>query len=274
MSSDPEKCGMALNDGMITPNTTVSLQPEEALLEKTHNGLRRSSCECVRNTQPQQNRFNRRCLKFRYPTYISVFLVLILFTVDTTIGLKERFSRKKRYSPAVFPSNSEIEVAWEVGIPIGLEGKDVEVGLFLEADYSLPDNVTYLYPDNILNTYTGRRRRRRIRPRRNTNKKKRGPITRAAVYVAIEATLESLGLDGQSCLLRSICEASETPLYHGSLVAELLHVLFTPSTTSENDLSYDYIAAEELGKKNSDCFSIYPECPSGIFDIITTVYEE
>jgi len=35
------------------------------------------------------------------------------------------------------------------------------------------------------------------------------------------------GLEGRSCLLRSICEVAETPIYYNGLIGELIHVILT-----------------------------------------------
>jgi hypothetical protein len=35
------------------------------------------------------------------------------------------------------------------------------------------------------------------------------------------------GIEGRSCVLRTICEVAETPLHHNGLVGELLHVMLT-----------------------------------------------
>ena len=35
------------------------------------------------------------------------------------------------------------------------------------------------------------------------------------------------GLEGRNCLLRSICEIAEIPVYYNGLIGELLHVIFT-----------------------------------------------
>jgi len=48
-------------------------------------------------------------------------------------------------------------------------------------------------------------------------------------YLPIEAFLEDLGLDGRTCLLRSICEAAHSPFYHEemNLIEEIMHAILT-----------------------------------------------
>ena len=40
-------------------------------------------------------------------------------------------------------------------------------------------------------------------------------------------SIHRYGLMGRSCLLRSICEIAEIPVYYNGLIGELLHVIFT-----------------------------------------------
>jgi hypothetical protein len=43
----------------------------------------------------------------------------------------------------------------------------------------------------------------------------------------ITKSIYRYGLESTSCLLRSICEIAETPVYYNGLIGELLHVIFT-----------------------------------------------
>lgn len=91
-----------------------------------------------------------------------------------------------------------------------------------------------------------------------------GGLSRWDFYRILEKAFETLG-SGKACLLRMVCEAAETPFKEGhGLLGELLHVVFTPSTTFEEYEMYadrEYHAAELIGQKaNGMCKSFYPEC--------------
>lgn len=87
--------------------------------------------------------------------------------------------------------------------------------------------------------------------------------------------METFG-GSRACLLRAVCEAAETPFKEGhGLLGELLHVLLTPSTTSEKHEIYtdqEYHAAEKLGStSDGNCRSFFPECESSPLDYFTDI---
>ncbi|KAL0821265.1 hypothetical protein ABMA28_005865 [Loxostege sticticalis] len=98
-------------------------------------------------------------------------------------------------------------------------------------------------------------------------------------YKIIEHMVERYGYSGRPCLLRTICEAAEVPFNHeNGLLAEIGHILFTPSTTKD-ELSHhtdnEYHAAERLGRSQGlDCESLFPECESSILDTFTEIGED
>ena len=98
-------------------------------------------------------------------------------------------------------------------------------------------------------------------------------LSRWSLYRILEKALQTLG-SGKACLLRVVCEAAETPFKEGhGLLGEVVHVVLTPSTTSEEYEMYadrEYHAAELIGQKaNGMCKSLYPECPYSPLDYFT-----
>lgn len=52
--------------------------------------------------------------------------------------------------------------------------------------------------------------------------------TRWLMYDGLARLLQSKGLEGRQCVLRSICEAAETKFtHHSGIFGELFHILFT-----------------------------------------------
>jgi hypothetical protein len=49
------------------------------------------------------------------------------------------------------------------------------------------------------------------------------------IYIPLEAYMENHGFDGRACLLRSICEATNSPFYHEemSLIEEIMQTVLT-----------------------------------------------
>ncbi|KAJ9592951.1 hypothetical protein L9F63_015375 [Diploptera punctata] len=72
-------------------------------------------------------------------------------------------------------------------------------------------------------------------------------------------------MEGRSCLLRSICEIAETPIYHNGLIGELIHIILTPGYGyNTNEILEDaYHEARRLGQNGVDCRRAYPSCPYG-----------
>ncbi|XP_061720193.1 uncharacterized protein LOC133527272 [Cydia pomonella] len=95
-------------------------------------------------------------------------------------------------------------------------------------------------------------------------------------YKIIEHMSERYGYSGRPCLLRTICEAAEIPFtYEHGLLGEIAHILFTPSTTSD-ELSHhtdnEYHAAERLGRSaDGNCESLFPECESSVLETFTEI---
>ncbi|XP_059490100.1 uncharacterized protein LOC132205184 [Neocloeon triangulifer] len=162
-------------------------------------------------------------------------------------------SRKARY--LLFPPGSNMGIEVALSVPVR---KSVNVAMNIEANYVLPDNVTYFFPDLVPGLGQGRLA-------------ESFGITRRRTYTTIITMLNRVGLDGRSCLLRAICEAAETPLQHNGLFGDLLHVIFTPSSSNDEQLGADFAAAEQQGVDGDDCGTLYSQCPRGLFQMFTAL---
>jgi len=87
----------------------------------------------------------------------------------------------------------------------------------------------------------------------------------------IEAGLDKGGLAGRQCVLRAICELSETPIHHWTVFGEMINNLLRPKNGTHEALE-DYKRAEKIGEEQGDCWSFYPDCPISIFNVIPDVY--
>ncbi|CAG9791030.1 unnamed protein product [Diatraea saccharalis] len=109
--------------------------------------------------------------------------------------------------------------------------------------------------------------------------KERQTINRWDFYKILEHMSERYGYSGRPCMLRTICEAAEVPFTHeNGLLAEIGHILFTPSTTTDS-LSHhtdnEYHAAEKLGSERGvDCEALFPECEGSILETFTEIGEK
>ncbi|KAF4519443.1 hypothetical protein B566_EDAN008670 [Ephemera danica] len=138
--------------------------------------------------------------------------------------------------------------------------KNVNVAMNVEANYVLPYNITQFYPEYQKGSLWTE----------GVGRLDNGfGITRRRVYATIERFMTQFGLNGQACLLRAICETSESSLRHNGLFGDLLHIMFTPSSSKSEDLPDSYARAEEAGTRGQDCSQVYPECTSGILQLFT-----
>ncbi|XP_014297025.1 uncharacterized protein LOC103575303 [Microplitis demolitor] len=148
----------------------------------------------------------------------------------------------KRHIRAVtFPKSSGMGMFFAIGVPLDLPEKSVSMAFYFEANYRLPGdkNSTYdeYYQDNYLN--------------------------RKFAYDIIENKLESAGYPGRKCLLRAICDAASNPVTGNGLVGDIIHILFTPSSSRNENLSQEVINAE----KNNNCNDY--NCPMSLLDAIS-----
>ncbi|TMW41221.1 hypothetical protein DOY81_013699, partial [Sarcophaga bullata] len=89
-------------------------------------------------------------------------------------------------------------------------------------------------------------------------------------YKGLEGLANRMGLSGRACVLKSICETAETPFhYYNGLLGELLHILLTPSSSSDKLSEHadnEYFQAEHLGRSGANCQKVYKDCPRSLVD--------
>ncbi|GFG28154.1 hypothetical protein Cfor_08248 [Coptotermes formosanus] len=144
-----------------------------------------------------------------------------------------------------------------LAVPLEDDSYTVSVSWNFEANYPLPSNYTELILPFVL--ASGSRSERQFN-RRNA-------------YEIVERRFASYGLKGRQCLLRTICETAESPLRHNGLVGDILHIIFTPSSSADENLHPAYRTAEKRGRRGQNCRSFYPKCPLGLLDMIAPFAE-
>ncbi|TMW47585.1 hypothetical protein DOY81_007330 [Sarcophaga bullata] len=109
------------------------------------------------------------------------------------------------------------------------------------------------------------------------NQQKYGACYRWIVYKAIEMILNKSSLNGKACMLRSICEHAAVPLnYEGGLLAEIIHIVLTPSSSRDDDVKPNhnsYLRAEILGRSGENCEKAFSRCSKSPLEIISSVFE-
>ncbi|XP_062554105.1 uncharacterized protein LOC134219400 [Armigeres subalbatus] len=101
--------------------------------------------------------------------------------------------------------------------------------------------------------------------------------SRWMTYKTLEHIGEVYGSGGRECVLRSICEAASAEFTHtGGVFAELLHIMFAPSTTSDPISEHsdnEYHRAEQLGREGAPCHLVFHECRNSILDVFTGIHD-
>ncbi|KAH8301406.1 uncharacterized protein [Drosophila kikkawai] len=105
-------------------------------------------------------------------------------------------------------------------------------------------------------------------------RKVRSLLTRTNIYRIFIDKLKRSGFQGESCLLRLICESNAAQLdeFNGVL-GSLIHVLFSPSTSESEDLPLRYYQAE-LDGHNDHCHYYEPGCGESLLELISEPFEE
>lgn len=197
------------------------------------------------------------------------YLVVIVQVNGSAWAQRSRASRSMIY-PELAPT--PVTFLCAIGIPVqDLAFETLVSGYALRMQYFLPTNASqvtriYLKPQQI----TDRRYRKPSKPNL-------GSIYRWIIYRAIEMILQNMGLAGHSCLLRVICEHASHPLSHESgLLSELLHIVLTPSSSTDAPtMSKDhaYLSAERIGRRGlSSCEVAYGrKCNRSPIDLISVL---
>ncbi|XP_014207333.1 uncharacterized protein LOC106638592 [Copidosoma floridanum] len=151
-------------------------------------------------------------------------------------------TRRKRY--LIFPQGSNVQVVF--CLTIGSEGRpagQLVVGMTAALAWELPAKVDSL----------------ELHRR-----------SRSVVYPKIEAFLQSLGLDGRSCVMKALCEAgqrSPSSIGRADFLHELLHAIFTIREDGTRFESEEHRQYDHAHGSYGNCTELYPTCKYSIYDL-------
>ncbi|KAL1501424.1 hypothetical protein ABEB36_006745 [Hypothenemus hampei] len=138
-----------------------------------------------------------------------------------------------------------ILTAFAIPIKAGTPG-DVFLSVNFEAGYNLPTNQTeFAFPPII------------------------GATARQLLYDLFERKLESHGYPGRQCLLRTICESAEKSTSGTGLLGDVLHLILTPSSSLNKNLTAEYEKAEAQAGKLGKCKKYRKKCKFSILKVFT-----
>lgn len=208
---------------------------------------------------------------------------------EMTSGSSKLLSRKKRFIG--LPPGSNIEVKWSLNFPF-------DTFTFYKAKIQLALPIKIPFPEKLI--VGGDDKKRRSEGDSNAlwgedsrqdlqydhwyqqtdnqmdlhlRRRRAARQERSSVYSYLEAAFHKAGMDGQSCLLRAICDVGEAPFDQG-LLGEMINTFLSASLAGRPDdpsegNDYDrFIEAELHGKLNGRCEERYDKCKVSPFDVL------
>ncbi|XP_045476533.1 uncharacterized protein LOC123682143 [Harmonia axyridis] len=178
----------------------------------------------------------------------SQFLLLSIFLFIVSSAIDEEDFKVDNWKFHFIPGTS-MGLFMALALPLGGPYRNAYLAYNFEANYQVPGNETsFEYPPLL-----GRN------------------IDRTLIYQALETKLRSIGYSGKPCLLRIICELASSPtiLHVNGILGDILHVVFTPSTSKNKNLEEDYEIAEEVGRQLKDCKKFSQKCDTSFLDLVT-----
>ncbi|KAF3429487.1 hypothetical protein E2986_00107 [Frieseomelitta varia] len=187
--------------------------------------------------------------QIRVPSGRSVTIYIVvcyLMWVSRVSGVKNITHGVARHLRSIgFPEGSGTGIFFALGVPLDIPGKAVSFSLTFEANYALPGewNSTYYLDDPHL---------------------KKRSLNRRLAYDILMNKLESFGYSGKYCLLKMICEVANYPLTSNGVLGDVLQILFTPSSSQNENLPSEVTEAEYT----KDCNYRYKKCPESPLALI------
>ena len=79
------------------------------------------------------------------------------------------------------------------------------------------------------------------------------------------------GADGQSCLLRAMCEVGSNPFHGDGIFGDIMNFLLTANyvVEEEDDRFKTYLKAQSHGQLTGDCSEYHSDCPLSFFTLIS-----
>lgn len=99
--------------------------------------------------------------------------------------------------------------------------------------------------------------------------------SRADVYEKLEGMIERLGLDGEACVNRLLCEVTAHPMVGGGLMGDLFNLIIRgrdkasgeeAKSSMRKEKERQYQIARRLGEEKA-CWKLGNSCPVSIFNI-------
>ncbi|XP_039291841.1 uncharacterized protein LOC120353157 [Nilaparvata lugens] len=166
---------------------------------------------------------------------------LLICAAGTT---ERKLDRRKRY--LAFPKGSSLQLVY-CFLVAALGSQNIfTVGITLGLAWEIPSRI----PSSITSQHT-------IRKRQDGD----------SLYPRLEAFLDRLGMNGQSCVMRAICEAMYRKSTKLSFIEEMIHSVFTYPEVNSEDPVLGQDSLYDLPRYNATaCIDYYRKCPISLLD--------
>ncbi|KAG5670637.1 hypothetical protein PVAND_000885 [Polypedilum vanderplanki] len=189
-------------------------------------------------------------------TGILVAIAIPLRDIDRNVFVSYNF--EANYNMPNIPSDSVPGpiLRWKLG--------STYEDLSPKPDATPDDSIARNFNENSTQIETTTRSENEVRKRRNLADSMF--TTRKGIYRLIESRLKANGFDGKKCLLRAICESAQNSFLEvNGVLGNILHIIFTPSTSIDENLPTEYNKAENLGYQNN-CQKYIQRCEFSLLD--------
>ncbi|XP_063219050.1 uncharacterized protein LOC134529163 [Bacillus rossius redtenbacheri] len=151
-------------------------------------------------------------------------------------------SRKRRY--LVFPEGSSLQLVFCLTVPTLIPDTIFNLGWTLGVNWELPNDTRPFRRDPMLSHRMDRR----------------------DVYGKLEGLLKAMGMDGQACIMRALCEAGQRTGVPGEFIEEILHAIFKFPSSREFGLD-EHLHYDRAHRTSGDCAEKFSDCPSSLADM-------
>ncbi|KAL9921576.1 uncharacterized protein ACN427_002541 [Glossina fuscipes fuscipes] len=203
-----------------------------------------------------------------------------------------------------YPSNSAYGLFAAIAVPLDLPHRNVFVSYNFEANYNLPqnwglppyatnladedlfdDNARHLSDDDKCGNCTDNRGEKILKNsteifNKNVTQTRTerniipSLLTRTHFYQILVDKFTNFGFQGEPCLLRLICETNSSELGNvNGILGNVMHVIFSPSTSQDENLPTKYHRAEIDGM-DDQCERYAELCQENILDFVSIPMHE
>ncbi|XP_064544223.1 uncharacterized protein LOC135432447 [Drosophila montana] len=181
------------------------------------------------------------------------------------------------HAALIYPTNSEYGLFVAISVPISLPHRNVFLSYNYEFNYYHPEHV-YKFPPILMGEdfedgYLTYPTHDATQSRQFREKRELSLMTRKTFYTILRDKLDRSGYPAEACLLRMICETNASALGEiNGFLGNIVHVIFTPSSSRDEQLSPVYYQAEADGQQQQ-CSLYDSDCPYNVMDLISTPVE-